>query len=132
MAGLQRGQRHGGGGVAAGGLQDGLGAGLAGAALALQRVGHHETVALGRHHHELRPQRAHAFERELEQAFAVDEGHELLGKALAAERPEPGAGAAAEDDGSDHEWQSVMGRNTGKAGLKNGYGRATEGAAVVG
>jgi hypothetical protein len=97
VPGLQRGQCHGGGGVAALGLQDGL----HGAGNALQRVGHQEAVFFGRHHHEVGPQRRHALGRELQQAVPRDQWHELLGKALAAERPQACARAAAEDDGKD-------------------------------
>ena len=97
LAGQQGGQRHGRGRVAPGGLQQHLAAGVA----AAQRIGHQKAVVLGRHTHHRLATPGQAAKRELQQALVAHQGHELLGKALAAQRPQAGAGATAEDDRGD-------------------------------
>ena len=98
--GMQGGYRHGGRSVAGARLQHD-GAGELGAA---QRVAQHETVVFGADQHGAGlgvRQRRHPLQGEREQALAVDQRHELLGKRLARQRPQPRAGATTQDDGLD-------------------------------
>ncbi len=94
---MQGGQRHGGGGVAASGFEQQLAAQACG----LQVVGHQKAVVFGGHAQQRRLGKGQALGREPQQALVADERHELLGVALAAERPQARARAAAEDDGDD-------------------------------
>ena len=57
----------------------------------------------------------------LQQAFLPDQGHQLLRIGGAGERPEPRAGTAGQDDGTD-----VHDRNDSRKALETGIGSSTQ------
>jgi hypothetical protein len=65
-------------------------------------------------------QRRHPLQGQRQQALAVDERDELLGKRFARQGPEPGAGAAAQDDGLDTGASSCPVRKPGHSGAVGG------------
>ena len=95
----QGGGEDGGGGVAALGLDD-HGGGVQGDVR--QLFGHDEAKIRGGHHQRrTEPLGGKAPGRGLKQAFSAGQGRELLGKAFARQGPQPGARAAAQQDGVD-------------------------------
>lgn len=86
--GMDSGQGHGGGGVAAGGFQV---------------VNHQKAVVFGRHAQQRGAvgHQGKALGRQAQQAFVANERHKLFGVAFAAERPQPGARTTTGDDGGN-------------------------------
>ena len=95
--GMERCGGHGGGGVAGDGLQQDCAVHVGGVGTLLNQ----KTVVFAGNDDLLGAEQCGALQCELQQAFAVDQRHELLGQGLAGQGPEPCTATATQDDGGD-------------------------------
>jgi hypothetical protein len=62
---------------------------------------HQKAVVFGRYDELAAVQQGGALQRQLQEAFAVDQRDKLLGQCFARKRPQTGAAAATQGDGND-------------------------------